>query len=64
MDTPQFDGPEAIDRRKLLTAAAAMTAARTVPKVKCSPAGENIQQPADLTEVSFSYFPNPTRQGF
>jgi hypothetical protein len=31
-DTPQFYGPEVIDRRKLLTAAAAMTAAGTVPK--------------------------------
>jgi hypothetical protein len=30
-DTHQSDGPEVIDRRKLLTAAAAMTAASTVP---------------------------------
>ena len=32
-DNPEFDGPEVIDRRKLLTAAAAMTAASIVPKV-------------------------------
>jgi hypothetical protein len=32
-DNPEFDGPEVIDRRKLLTAAAATTAASIVPKV-------------------------------
>jgi hypothetical protein len=32
-NVPQSDGPVAVDRRKLLAAAAAMTAASTIPKV-------------------------------
>jgi len=31
-DTPEFDGPEVINRRKLLKAAAAMTASSSIPK--------------------------------
>ena len=37
-DTPQSDRPEVIDRRRLLTAAVAMAAANTIPKVTAAEA--------------------------
>ena len=38
-DTPQSDGPDVVDRRKLLTAAAAMTAANTIRAVAAQTMG-------------------------
>jgi hypothetical protein len=47
-DTPQSDRPEVIDRRKLLTAAAAMAAASTIPKVTAAEAVPGSVQPSAL----------------
>ena len=44
-DTPQSDRPEVIDRRKFLTAAAAIAAASTIPKVTAAEAVPGSVQP-------------------
>jgi hypothetical protein len=44
-DTPQSDRPEVVDRRKFLTAAAAIAAASTIPKVTAAEAVPSSVQP-------------------